>query len=59
MNPITNSDEMEEFLSARGTEVMLREEGNEQDSTGLIETMQSDIELDQSSEELVETKKLE
>ena len=59
MNPIANSEDMEEFVSARGTEVMLREEGDQQDSTGLIETMQSDIELDENSEEKVETKKQE
>lgn len=59
MNPIANSDDMEEFVSARGTEVMLREEGDPQDSTGLIESMHSDIELDENSEEQVETKKQE
>ena len=59
MNPIANSEDMEEFVSARGTEVMLREEGDQQDSIGLIETMQSDIELDENSEEQVETKKQE
>ena len=29
MNPIANSEDMEEFVSARGTEVMLREEGDQ------------------------------
>ena len=54
MNPIANSDEMDEFVSARGSEVMMREEGDQEDSVGLIETMKSDIEPSENGDDQIE-----
>lgn len=59
MNPITSTDDMDEFVSARGSEVMLREVQDQSDSTGLIETMQSDIDVEENNEKTDTTKKQE
>ena len=57
MNPIANSDDMDEFVSARGSEVMLREEGDMQDSVGLIETMKSDVDPSENGDDQIESTK--
>lgn len=47
LDTISENADMDEFHSARGTEVLLQEENAiSGDSTGLIDIMQSDIEVD-------------
>lgn len=59
MNPIASTEDMDEFVSARGSLVMLRDVQDQSDSTGLIETMQSDVDVEENNKMTETTKKLE